>query len=308
MLNLSMPALAAEASRLPAAGVGLMRAEFLALSTGTHPLAILEEGGAEAYITLFFDGLRQVADAFYPRPVTFRSTDLKSNEYRGLSGGERFEAEEANPMLGCRGAFRYLEQPDAFRLELAAVARVRSEGYDNVRLMLPFVRTRDELIRLRAMVDDGLVSSEHGPTELWAMAEVPAWAFLAEELAGEVDGVSIGSNDLTQLVLGVDRDSAPLGRAYGMGDPAVIRAIRCIIDGAHAAGRPVSICGDQPSRAPALVAMLVEAGVDAISVPPSAFETVRAHLEELVPRQPASPGTVRPAPSGARATAPAADG
>lgn len=283
MLNLSMPSLAAQASHLPADGVGLMRAEFLALSAGTHPLAVLEDGGEDAYVALFADGLREVAAAFHPRPVTFRSSDLKSNEYRGLRGGERFEVEEANPMLGRRGAFRYLEQPEAFRLELEAVARVRGEGYDNVRLMLPFVRTAGELTELRAMVDAGPVPAGSGKPELWAMAEVPAWAFLGAELAAEVDGVSIGSNDLAQLVLGVDRDSAQLGRAYSTEDPAVLAAIGCIIDGVHAAGRPVSICGDQPSRSPQLVQMLVHRGIDAISVPPGSFPSLQALLDELVP-------------------------
>ncbi len=307
LLNLSMPSLAAEASKLPADGVGLMRAEFLALSAGTHPLAILEEGGAEAYVSLFADGLRQVAGAFHPRPVTFRSSDLKSNEYRGLRGGERFEDDEANPMLGRRGAFRYLEQPDAFRLELAAVARVRGEGYDNVRLMVPFVRTVGELRQVRAMVAADAAWSAGGAPELWAMAEVPAWAFLAAELAGEVDGVSIGSNDLAQLVLGVDRDSAELGRAYAAEDPAVVGAIRAIIDGAHRAGRPVSICGDQPSRTPELVAMLVGAGIDAISVPPGAFAAVRAQLDELGSGGPPPAATPVPAPGAARAGVPTAD-
>ena len=283
MLNLSMPSLAARAASLDADGVGLMRAEFLALAAGTHPLTLLEEGGAGAYVSLFRDGLREVAASFYPRPVTFRSSDLKTNEYRGLRGGERFESEEANPMLGRRGVFRYLRQPEVFELELTAIAEVRAEGLDNVRLMVPFVRTVEELRAVRGLVAGHLgLTGPTGP-EFWAMAEVPAWAFLAAEFSAEVDGVSIGSNDLAQLVLGVDRDSSELGRAYAPEDPAVIGAIRAIIAGAHSVGRPVSICGDQPSRSPALVATLLDAGIDSLSVTPGAFETVRAQLDRVGP-------------------------
>jgi pyruvate,water dikinase len=278
-VNLSVPQLAEQAAGELAEGVGLMRAEFLAMQSGTHPLALLEEGGERAYVGFYAEGLEQVASAFHPRPVTFRACDLKSNEYRGLAGGERFEPEEANPMLGRRGVFRYLEQPDDFRLQVRAVSEVRERGLDNVRLMLPFVRTVDELREVRGLVEE-VVGRESG-LELWAMAEVPATALRAADFAAEVDGVSIGSNDLTQLVLGVDRDSPELSRRYRATDAAVLEAIRMIVEGAHSAGRPVGICGDQPSDDEALVRTLVELGVDSISVVPAALEGTAALLDEL---------------------------
>jgi len=274
LLNLSVPALAARAATLPADGVGLLRAEFLALGAGRHPRAILEADGEEAYVGLFQDGIEQVAGAFHPRPVTYRACDLKSNEYRGLEGGERFEPVEANPMIGARGAYRYLAHPREFALELRAIAQARARGHDNVRLMLPFVRTAAELRELAGLVRPTGV-------ELWAMAEVPATALLPRGFAREVDGISIGANDLVALVLGVYRDSPELARRYDASDPAVTEALRRIIEGAHAEGRPVCICGDQPSTDAALVRTLVDLEIDAISVVPDAFEPTRALLDEL---------------------------
>jgi pyruvate,water dikinase len=274
LLNLSVPALAQRAAALPAAGVGLMRAEFLALGAGRHPQAILESDGEDAYVALFQDGIEQVAAAFHPRPVTYRACDLKSNEYRGLEGGEQHEPVEANPMIGARGAYRYLVRPREFELELRAVSQARTAGHDNVRLMLPFVRTVAELRELAEVVRPTGV-------ELWAMAEVPATALLPRAFAREVDGISIGSNDLVALVLGVDRDSPELALRYGSDDPAVTEALRRIIEGAHAEGRPVCICGDQPSTDAALVRTLVELGIDAISVIADAFDATAALLDDL---------------------------
>jgi pyruvate,water dikinase len=280
MVNLSVPELAASAAQLDVDGVGLMRAEFIALGAGVHPLAVLEEGGEEGYVEFFHEALVRVATAFHPRPVTYRSSDLKSNEYRALRGGDRFEPEEANPMVGARGVFRYLANPDVFRLELRAVREARASGLDNIRLMLPFVRTVEELRAVRQLV------VESGPWgdgfQLWAMSEVPATALLAPQFAAEVDGVSIGSNDLAQLVLGVDRDSRELSGAYSTADPAVVEAIRLIVEGAHEAGRPVSICGDHPSRDPEFVEALVRLGIDSISVVPDAVEATGAAIDSAL--------------------------
>lgn len=282
LVNLSFPELAASAAQLPVDGVGLMRAEFLCLQAGRHPMTILEEGGADGFVAFLRDAMVTVAEAFAPRPVTYRASDLKSNEYRDLAGGERFEPVEANPMLGRRGVFRYLHDPAGFTLELRALAEARRHGATNLRLMLPFVRTVQELRAARAMVDDAGCYQEPG-FELWAMAEVPATALIPEAFADEVDGLSIGSNDLVQLVLGVDRDSPELAERYTASDPAVLEAIRRIIAGTHARGKRVSICGDQPSRDPELVRELVAAGIDSISVLPSAAEETRALIEQLVP-------------------------
>ena len=281
LLNLSVPQFAAQAAQLPAAGVGLLRAEFLALGLGKHPLALLEEQGEEAFVTVFREGLETVARAFHPRPVTYRTLDLKSNEYRSLEGGERFEPVESNPMIGRRGAFRYIISPDELRLELRAVAAVLDGGLDNVHLMVPFVRTVDELRQVKAFVEQAGLFERPG-FELWAMAEVPATALLPERFAAEVSGISIGSNDLTQLVLGADRDSAELGARYRATDEAVLTAIARIVEGAHAVGVPVCICGDAPSQEAGLIRRLVELGIDQISVVPSAFDESVAAVDEAV--------------------------
>jgi len=269
-LNISVPDLAAAAAKLPSAGVGLMRAEFLAMVLGTHPLALLAKGGEEAYVEVFERGLETVAEAFHPRPVTYRMLDLKSNEYRGLAGGEEHEPVEANPMIGMRGAARYVDRPEELALELRAVTRVLDKGYDNVRLMIPFVRTLDELATVRSLVAQTGLLDRGVP--LWIMAEVPSNVLMARSFAAEADGVSIGTNDLVQLMLGADRDSARLADRYSVLDESVLDAIARVIEGAHEAGVPVSVCGDAPSREPGLVAALVEMGIDAISVVPQAFE------------------------------------
>jgi len=276
-LNLSVPDLAARAAALPAAGVGLMRAEFLALGVGAHPMALLAQGGEQAFVDVFAGGLETVAGAFHPRPVTYRLLDLKSNEYRDLPGGAEHEDLEANPMIGLRGAARYLERPEELALELRAVRRVVDAGADNVRLMVPFVRTVEELVAVRALIAESGLLDRGVP--LWIMAEVPSNVFLARRFAAEADGVSIGSNDLTQLVLGVDRDCARLADRYSPLDPSVLAAIGRVIEGAHEAGVPVSVCGDAPSREPELVRALVELGIDAISVVPSAFEETRSAID-----------------------------
>ncbi|QEC50537.1 hypothetical protein FSW04_25100 [Baekduia soli] len=277
LVNLSLPHRAAAAAQLPADGVGLMRAEFLALSTGRHPGALLADGGQDVFVAFFRDALQTVGAAFHPRPVTFRASDLKSNEYRGLEGGERFEPAEANPMLGRRGVYRYLLRPEEFALELQALREVREGGLDNLRLMLPFVRTVDELRAARAVVAQAF--GDVPPPPVWAMAEVPATALLPQAFAAEVDGISIGSNDLAQLVLGIDRDSPELSAHYAAGDPAVLEAMRRIVDGAHAVGRPVSICGDAPAHDHELLRALVDMGIDAISVVPDAVAETVAFLD-----------------------------
>jgi phosphoenolpyruvate synthase/pyruvate phosphate dikinase len=276
LLNLSVPELAEQAAKLPAAGVGLMRAEFLALTVGKHPLALLEDEGEEAFLGVFRDGLATVASAFHPRPVTYRALDLKSNEYRELEGGDRFEPVEANPMIGRRGAYRYTTRPEEFAIELRAMREVIEQGLDNIHLMIPFVRTVPELRAVKAEVARTGLLGLPG-FELWAMAEVPAVAFLPERFAAEVDGFSIGSNDLAQLVLGIDRDSGELSERYRADDDAVLYAIGRIVDGAHAAGIPACICGDAPAHDSTLIARLVELGIDQISVVPPAFaQTVAA--------------------------------
>jgi phosphoenolpyruvate synthase/pyruvate phosphate dikinase len=276
-LNVSVPETAATAAALPAAGVGLMRAEFLALGVGSHPMTLLHQGGEEAFLEVFAGGLETVAAAFHPRPVTYRTLDLKSNEYRGLAGGEDHEPVEANPMIGLRGAARYLARPEELALELRAVTRVVDGGQDNLRLMIPFVRTLDELVEVRALVAESGLLDRGVP--FWIMAEVPSNVLMARRFAAEADGVSIGSNDLAQLVLGVDRDSSRLAARYSALDESVVDAIGRVIEGAHEAGVPASVCGDAPSREPELVRALIGMGIDSISVVPSAFDQTRGAID-----------------------------
>lgn len=271
-INLGFPELSAKYAKLPCDGVGLMRAEFFALSLGIHPRRLIDDGGAEGFIQYFAEGLTKVARDFAPRPVFFRTLDLKSNEYSGLEGGDRFEQHEENPMLGFRGCSRYIADPESFRLELRAVKRVRDAGLKNVRLVLPFVRFPRELVRCRELIrEEGLFGDPD--FQLWMVAEVPSNVLLIDEFLPLVDGISIGSNDLTQLILGIDRDSARLSSQFDERDPAVQKAIAQVAASCLTAGKPISICGNAPSRYPELVLKLISAGLTSLSVSPEAFQT-----------------------------------
>ncbi len=279
-MNLGEPAAIDRYAHLPFDGIGLMRIEFILSDwIGYHPLYLIETGKADFFVDKLAEGIAKVASTIYPRPVVVRFSDFKTNEYRGLKGGEKYEPEERNPMLGWRGVSRYIhpKYEKAFRLEVRAIKKVREEmGLKNVWTMLPFVRTTWEVERvLQIMAEEGLERNKD--FKVWIMAEVPSVVFLADEFAKLVDGFSIGSNDLTQLVLGVDRDSQLLA---GMGyfderDPAVLRAIKMLIEAAHRQGRTVSICGQAPSVYPEIVEFLVENGIDSISVNPDAVIATR---------------------------------
>ena len=279
-MNLGEPEAIERYLDLPFDGIGLMRIEFIISDwVGYHPLYLLNTGRAELFVDKLAEGIARVAEAIYPRPVVVRFSDFKTNEYRRLKGGEEYEPEERNPMLGWRGVSRYIHPAyeKAFRLEVQAVLKAREErGLKNVWVMLPFVRTTWEVERvLEIMEEEGLRRTRD--FKVWIMAEVPSVALLIDEFAKLVDGVSIGSNDLTQLVLGVDRDSDMLARAgyFDERDPAVLKAIEMIIEGAHRQGKTVSICGQAPSNYPELVEFLVEKGIDSISVNPDAVVATR---------------------------------
>jgi pyruvate,water dikinase len=272
MLNLSVPHLAAKYASLPCDGVGLMRAEFLALSLGVHPRKLIADGGAEQFIGFFSDSLSEVARAFDPRPVVYRTLDLKSNEYIGLEGGDQYEAGEENPMLGFRGCSRYLADEESFRLELRAVKRAMESGLGNIKVMLPFVRFPRELAKCRKWAEDEGLFGCPG-FEFWMMAEVPSNVLQADAFLPYVSGVSIGSNDLTQLILGIDRDSHKLADQFDIREPAVLGAIELIARACRARNVPVSICGDAPSRHPGLIRRLIDFGLNSISVSADAFET-----------------------------------
>jgi pyruvate,water dikinase len=212
------------------------------------------------------EALVTFASGFAPRPVTYRTIDFRTNEFRGLEGGDEFEPEESNPMIGYRGALRYTHEPEVFRLELEAVRRVWDEGHDNFHIMLPFVRTARELAVCRELVAQSGLLARRG-FELWVMAEVPSVLFNLERYAElGIAGISIGSNDLTQLMLGADRDSELLAEVFDERDPAVADYLRELIPRAHELGLQTSICGQAPSVYPEYAELLVRCGIDAISV------------------------------------------
>ena len=281
-MNLGEPEKIDEYKDLPFDGIGLMRIEFVISSwVGQHPLYLLSIGQEQKFVDKMAEGIAKVASAIYPRPVVVRFSDFKSNEYRGLEGGEKFEPEERNPMLGWRGVSRYVspQYEKAFRLELRAIKKVREEmGLNNVWVMAPFVRTVWEAERFsRLLEEEGLYRDRD--FKVWAMAEVPSIAFMVEEFAEYFDGFSVGSNDLTQLVLGVDRDNDFLVRInpryFDEREAPVLKAIYELIRRAHRVGRTVSICGQGPSVYPQLVEFLVRAGIDSISVNPDAVLQTR---------------------------------
>ncbi len=279
MVNLGESELAEKVAQLPCDGVGLMREEFIwAAEIGEHPLYLIETGRPEKVIDGLVEGVRKICQAMSPRPVVLRFSDFKSSEYRDLKGGEEYEPEESSALLGWRGASRYYnpKYKEAFKLEVKAVKKVREEyGLKNLWVMLPFVRTVEEAERVvKILREEGL---NRGPDfKIWLMAEIPSNVILADKFNKLVDGYSIGSNDLTMLILGCDRDNATVSHIYDERDLAVKRAVKHLIEVAHKDGVTVSICGQAPSvHGPEFIRFLVESGIDSISVNPDAVIQVR---------------------------------
>jgi pyruvate, water dikinase len=312
MVNIASPAAAFRWWRLPAKGVGLARLEFIVSnSVRVHPMALLQpervqdahqrreiqeltRGYAQPgdyFVDTLALGIAKLAAPFHPHPVIVRLSDFKTNEYAGLLGGAAFEPKEENPMLGWRGASRYYDpryQP-GFALECRALARVRHEmGFANVVVMVPFCRTPDEADRVLAvMADNGLARGING-LQVYMMCEIPSNVILAEQFASRFDGFSIGSNDLTQLVLGVDRDSADLAGLFDERSEAVKRFVAEAIARAHAAGIKIGICGQAPSNYPEFAGFLVEQGIDSISLNPDSFVTAARHVAQTEQRMAAA--------------------
>ena len=277
LLNLSEPSQIERAAALPVDGVGLLRAELMVLEAlgGSHPRLLIEQGRGEEFVDRMAAALQAFAAGFAPRPITYRTIDFRTNEFRGLEGGDRFEPVEANPMIGFRGALRYTRDPEVFRLELAALTRVWDAGHTNLHVMLPFVRTARELARCRELIAESGLLGRRG-FELWVMAEVPSVLFNLERYAAlGVAGISIGSNDLTQLMLGADRDSELVAEVFDERDPAVTDYLRELIGRARSLGLQTSICGQAPSVYPEYTDLLVRAGIDAISVTVDAVDRTR---------------------------------
>lgn len=284
-MNLGVPEKITDYEKIPFDGIGLMRVEFIIASyIGEHPLHLIETGREEVFVKKLSEGISVVASKIYPRPVVVRFSDFKTNEYRELEGGEKYEEIEANPMIGWRGVSRYIakEYTKAFELELEAIKRVRQMGLDNVWVMLPFVRTTWEVEKcIKILEEHGLHRNEK--FKVWIMAEVPSVVFLAEEFADLCDGFSIGSNDLTQLILGIDRDSAKLASLgyFDERNEAVKKAIKILIDAAHKKGKTVSICGQAPSVYPELTEFLVRNNIDSVSVNPDTVIKTRRLVYNL---------------------------
>ncbi len=276
-VNLADVDQAEKVAKYPVDGVGLLRAEFMLADIGVHPRKILEDGKRDEYVDKLAEQLRRFAAAFYPRPVVYRATDFKSNEYKNLEGGEKYEPDEENPMIGYRGASRYVNDPEVFMMELDAIAKVRREyKLKNLWLMIPFVRTLEELEEVAMLVaETGLRRGKD--FKLWMMVEVPSTVILIEEFcnSGLIDGVSIGSNDLTQLILGIDRDNRTLAREFDERNEAVVRAIEYVVRVCREYDITVSLCGQAPSVYPEFAEELVNMGVTSMSVNPDAVERTR---------------------------------
>jgi len=275
-VNLATPDRAREVGKMNADGIGLLRAEFMIADIGTHPKKLIKEHKSHIFVNKLSEDLIKFCQAFNPRPVVYRATDFKTNEYRNLIGGKDYEPEEPNPMLGYRGAYRYMSDPKVFELELETIKRVRNKfGFKNLWLMLPFVRTVRELVEVKKIIA-GSSLTRSSSFKLWMMVEIPSNVILLDKFCeAGIDGVSIGSNDLTMLILGTDRDNTEVAPEFDERNEAVIWAIERVIKICHKYKVTSSICGQAPSDYPELVEKLVKWGITSMSVNPDAIDHVR---------------------------------
>jgi pyruvate,water dikinase len=280
-VNLAEPSRAEAVSAMNADGVGLLRAEFMIADIGTHPKKLIEEKKEKLFIDTLASQLEVFCKSFAPRPVVYRTTDFKTNEYRNLKGGEAFEPEEPNPMLGFRGAARYIADSRVFELELAAIKTVRHKmGYKNLHMMIPFVRTPKELMEVKKIIAANNLTRSNS-FQLWLMVEIPTNVIRINDfLDVGLDGVSIGSNDLTMLMLGTDRDNSEVAHDFSELDPSLLWAFERVIRACNARGVTSSMCGQAPSDYPELVEKLVSWGITSISVNPDALDHVRDIIYE----------------------------
>ncbi len=280
-VNMAEPERAKEVANMDVDGIGLLRAEFMIAEIGTHPKEFIKQGRQDIFVKKLTQGLHTFASAMNPRKVVYRATDFKSNEYRHLKGGALYEPHEENPMIGYRGASRYIANPDVFSLELDAIQNIWDQGLNNLHLMIPFVRVPWEFLRIRDMVRDHGLLNNHG-FKLWIMVEVPAAALMLQEfIDAGIDGVSIGTNDLTMMLLGVDRDSAEVAHIYDERHEAVLQMLDHIVTTCAKAGVTCSICGQAASDFPEIVERLVRKGITSVSVNPDAVHRTRALIHAI---------------------------
>ncbi len=273
-VNLAQPELAEVVAMRNVDGVGLLRAEFIIAQIGEHPRYMISQNRGHEFVDKLYQGINTFAKAFDPRPVVYRTNDFKTNEYRDLKGGQKYEEVEENPMLGYRGCSRYIREFDVFQLEIEAIKRVR-ENYRNLWVMIPFVRTVDELAQTKELMEL-LELKRSADFKLWMMVEVPSNIFLIDKfIEVGIDGISIGSNDLTQLILGIDRDSQKLAEAFDERNEAVLMALEKVIKVSKSMGVTSSICGQAPSVYPELTEKLVEWGITSVSISPDMIGATR---------------------------------
>ena len=279
-VNLGEPELATSIATKHVDGIGLLRAEFMMAQIGTHPKQMLKTGRSKQYIDTLASGMEHFCSAFGYRPVVYRASDFKTNEYSNLIGGKAFEQVEPNPMIGYRGAFRYIHDEKVFEMELEAIKKVRNKGFKNLWLMIPFCRTVEEMTKVKRIVAaNGLYRS---PTfKLWMMVEIPANVILLEDFAAVgIDGISLGTNDLTMLTLGTDRDNETVAPIYDERNPAVLWMIETAIRKAHKLGLTSSMCGQAPSTYPELTKKLIEWGITSVSISPDVIDKTRQIIAE----------------------------
>ncbi|OGK14648.1 hypothetical protein A3C98_03870 [Candidatus Roizmanbacteria bacterium RIFCSPHIGHO2_02_FULL_37_15] len=280
-VNLAEPDQATKIAKLNVDGVGLLRAEFMIAQIGMHPKEFIRQKKQHLFINRLAKDLITFVKAFSPRLVTYRATDFKTNEYRNLKGGATYEPREENPMLGFRGAYRYIANPDVFQLELEAIKKVYLLGYRNLHLMIPFLRVPWELIKIKELIkNSGL--TDFPAFELLIMVEVPSCALNLEEFIKiGIDGISIGTNDLTMMLLGVDRDNEEVAQIYDERHPIVVEVLKEVVSTASQHGITSSICGQAASDYPELVSELVKAGITSVSVNPDAIYRTRELIHNI---------------------------
>jgi len=280
-LNLAEPEKANELSKLPVDGIGLLRAEFMIANIGEHPRSLLKKGKGYVFVNQLKKDLSIICKAFYPRPVVYRATDFKTNEYRFLKGGKAYEPEESNPMLGFRGTYRYISEPDVFKLEINAIKKVREAGLTNLHIMFPYVVKPEHLKQAKDIVQSqGLVFNKK--FKCWMMVELPINVICLEDyLSIGVDGVSIGSNDLTMLTLGVDRDNETVANLFDERNKAIYWALRKTIQTCNNLGVTSSICGQSVSDYSEILSVVVKSGITSVSINPDAVRNVNNSIYHL---------------------------